>query len=99
MADRLWLYADAAIWALNLGLMWTGISRAGERLGWRIGRWQLDRMHQIERLHGLQLHLELLRLGAVHDSPLMVSAAMEAELEYIRPLRECRRLSEGGYDW
>ena len=64
-----------------------GSWRWGKRLGWWCARYQLNRMHQAERLHGLQLHLELLRLG----SPLMVSAAREQELEYIQPLRELRR--------
>lgn len=89
MADRVWMYADLLIWSLVAGLWWPGISKAGERLGWRIGRWQLDRMHQIERLHELQWQLQLLRCSRYCGSPLMVSAAME---------RHRRRMSEGGYD-
>lgn len=63
-----------AMW-FTLWALWYPLNRVGAAIGWRIGRWQLARMHE---LHDLQVSLMLLRSGA---GPLMVAAAMEAGRE------------------
>lgn len=84
MSTHAWWITDGVIWSLNFWLMGREkLDRWGSRLGWWFGRWQLDRLHEAQRMWELQVNLMLLRAGTHYD----------------RGCPGCRRMSEGGYDW
>jgi hypothetical protein len=94
VSTHAWWITDGVIWSLNFWLMGREkLDRWGSRIGWWLAHWQLDRMHQQQRLAELQMNVVLLRAGdAGHQHG-------PAWYCYSYGCGGRRRMSEGGYDW